>query len=335
MNKKAKEEMSKKRGLEMKYKVGDLVVPADGSSYVGEITYISQEEDTVRHKCLKTGTEYEKSYYGFPVRYMSIVEMLEWSRELSKENADLHTKLILASGGDEAVRAALANSDACWRMEQEVIVRQLGEWRSRAEYAERELSAALDLPPSIGPAEGEAKRIVETLRRERDEARAELKKSEDDFQSVFNSRDEVIKERERARQACNAYWHDLMRIASLCEQTADEYPLKAVERTIKQFQEVIKQRDEARRDLGEILAIIHRDGGHYTGEHGISKSVADAHATWAAMVAERDALLVRVDCLRGALRKLLLSRDASWTGGHDWQESVDEAIKALGMEVDA
>ena len=97
---------------------------------------------------------------------------------------------------------------------------------------------------------------------------------------------------------------------------------------------VVEERDEARRDLGEILAIIHRDGGHYTGEYGISKSVADAHATWAAMVAERDALLVRVDCLRGALRRLLLSRDASWTGGHDWQESVDEAIKALGMEVD-
>ena len=54
-------------------------------------------------------------------------------------------------------------------------------------------------------------------------------------------------------------------------------------------QEVLQRKlDEARRDLGEILAIIHRDGGHYTGEHGISKSVADAHATWAAMVRERD-----------------------------------------------
>lgn len=34
---------------------------------------------------------------------------------------------------DEAVRAALANSDACWRMEQEVIVRQRDE--ARAEVA--------------------------------------------------------------------------------------------------------------------------------------------------------------------------------------------------------
>lgn len=49
-----------------------------------------------------------------------------------------------------------------------------------------------------------------------------------------------------------------------------------------------RDRDEARRALGEILAVIHRDGGHHTGEHGITQSVADAHATWAAMVQERD-----------------------------------------------
>jgi len=209
------EKTSKKQGLEMKYKVGDLVVPADGSSYVGEITYISQEEDTVRHKCLRTGTEYEKSYYGFPVRYMSIVEMLESRRKLSKENTDMHTE-----------------------------------------------------------------RYV----------------------------------------------------------------------------------------LGEILAVIHGDGGHHTEAVGIPQSVADAHAVWAALVAERDKavaeasrlnaqleiitaenhsrarrearsledwanLRAEAERMRNALRKLLLSRDASWTGGHDWQEAVDDAIKALGMEV--
>ena len=147
-----------------------------------------------------------------------------------------------------AINEALAVSDACWRMEQEVLQRQLAEWRSRAEYAERELSAALDLPPSVGPTEGEAKRIVETLRRERDEARSELKKTEDDFQSVFDSRDEVIRERERARQACNTYWHDLTRIALLCAQTDDEYPLKAVERTVR-------ERDEARTETQQLIEL--------------------------------------------------------------------------------
>ena len=95
----------------------------------------------------------------------------------------------------------------------------------------------------------EAKRIVETLRRERDEARVELKKTEDDFQSVFDSRDEVIRERERARQACNTYWHDLTRIALLCAQTDDEYPLKAVERTVR-------ERDEARAEVERLRGAL-------------------------------------------------------------------------------
>ena len=62
-----------------------------------------------------------------------------------------------------------------------------------------------------------------------------------------------------------------------------------------------RERDEARRDLGEILAVIHRDGGHYTGEHGLSQSVADAHATWAVVVRERDTARAEVERLRAAL----------------------------------
>ena len=30
-----------------------------------------------------------------------------------------------------------------------------------------------------------------------------------------------------------------------------------------------------------------------------------------------------------ALERLMLSRDASWTGGHDWEEALDEAAAAL------
>jgi hypothetical protein len=134
---------------------------------------------------------------------------------------------------------------------------------------------------------------------------------------------------------------------------------------------IVRERDEARRDLGEILAVIHRDGGHHTGEFGVSQSVADAHATWAAVVRERDEALsdaerwrnahheacVRLqahdcgeefailgadaerwrnahDVMRETVKKLLLSRDASWTGGNDWPEAVDDAIHALGMEPD-
>jgi hypothetical protein len=140
----------------MKYKVGDIIVSASSDAYVGEIIYISKEEDIVRHRCRKTGTEYEKSYFGFQCRYMSVEERLKKDEEFCRENIDMHQQLI------------------------------------------------------------------------------------------------------------------------------------ALER----------ERDEARRDLGEILAVIHRDGGHYTGEHGISKSVADAHATWAVMVRERDEARAEVEVLR-------------------------------------
>lgn len=61
---------------------------------------------------------------------------------------------------------------------------------------------------------------------------------------------------DRAKWACNAYYHDLARIGSLCEQTADEYPLKAVERTVRQFAEVIKQRDFIKAEVERLRAKI-------------------------------------------------------------------------------
>jgi len=45
-----------------------------------------------------------------------------------------------------------------------------------------------------------------------------------------------------------------------------------------------------------------------------------------AMAAEREAAR-----LRAALRGLLLSRDASWVGGHDWPEAIADALSALGI----
>lgn len=115
---------------------------------------------------------------------------------------------------------------------------------------------------------------VKRLRAERDEARAEV---------------------ERVKLACNTQWADLERIASLCERTADEYPLKAVERTVRELAEanadVITHKEERLRLRSALLQ------------------------------AEKG----RDECLR-ALRKLLLSRDAAWKCGHDWQEAVDEAV---------
>jgi len=104
--------------------------------------------------------------------------------------------------------------------------------------------------------------------RERDEARAHTSTAA--FMRIERQRDEARAEIKRLRDALRKLF-------------------------IKPLRDAERERDEARRDLGEILAIIHRDGGHYTGEHGISKSVADAHATWAAMVAERDELKAKLE----------------------------------------
>ena len=135
----------------------------------------------------------------------------------------------------DAAREALANSDACWRMEQEFLQRKLDEARAEAIAWKERADERNDECNSI-------QRHMNVTARERDEARAELVKTSADFHDVWESRDKVIEERERARQACNTYWHDLTRIALLCAQTDDEYPLKAVERTVR-------ERDEARATL--------------------------------------------------------------------------------------
>lgn len=49
--------------------VGDNIIAADGSDYRGKITYISKDENVVKHVDIRTGKESKKSYYGFPVRY--------------------------------------------------------------------------------------------------------------------------------------------------------------------------------------------------------------------------------------------------------------------------
>ncbi len=36
--------------------------------------------------------------------------------------------------------------------------------------------------------------------------------------------------------------------------------------------------------LGNLLAIIHRDGGHYQQQHGTKKAVDDAHAEWGRLI---------------------------------------------------
>lgn len=104
---------------------------------------------------------------------------------------------------------------------------------------------------------------------------AHIKSLEGLLVDAVRERDKVIEERERARQACNAYWHDLTRIALLCAQTDDEYPLKAVERTVR-------ERDEARAEVSR------REREH-------EALVETAQKALAHVASERDALQAKLD----------------------------------------
>lgn len=53
-------------------KVGQLVKPADGSDYLGKITYVDFITDTIEHTCQKTGKVYAKSVFGMFSRYIPI-----------------------------------------------------------------------------------------------------------------------------------------------------------------------------------------------------------------------------------------------------------------------
>lgn len=80
------------------------------------------------------------------------------------------------AGRDEAVRAALANSDACWRLEQEVLERQRDEARAEVE---RLRASRL---PDVEYARLDA--MWQELVRERDSAKAEVSRLNAQLESV-------------------------------------------------------------------------------------------------------------------------------------------------------
>ncbi len=72
-----------------------------------------------------------------------------------------------------------------------------------------------------------------------------------------------------------------------------------LERTEADLAAALAEKAEAERDanakwLGELLAVIHRDGGHYQSELGNEKAVAEAHRIVARLITERDEALARV-----------------------------------------
>jgi len=52
---------------------------------------------------------------------------------------------------------------------------------------------------------------------------------------------------------------------------------------------LINDRNKFEQQLGNLLARIHRDGGHYIAKHGWDKAAEDADAKCVAWIAEHDA----------------------------------------------
>ncbi len=66
--------------------------------------------------------------------------------------------------------------------------------------------------------------------------------------------------------------------------------------------QVIVERDKYRRLLQEVLAVIHRDGGHHTESRGLEASCLDAMEKGRTLQQETDALAKERDLLRARLR---------------------------------
>jgi len=70
------------------------------------------------------------------------------------------------------------------------------------------------------------------------------------------------------------------------------------------------ERDALRQDAANVLARIHRDGGHHTAEVGWRQSCLDAEQMWISLRAELDEWRVGVNALHSRIKKLEAERDA-------------------------
>ena len=75
-----------------------------------------------------------------------------------------------------------------------------------------------------------------------------------------------------------------------------------------EMQAAITDRDASRK-LGNLLAVIHRDGGHYQDAHGTDKAIADAEQRIRATHGAADELAMLVRRLARALQKSAPSSD--------------------------
>lgn len=69
-------------------------------------------------------------------------------------------------------------------------------------------------------------------------------------------------------------------------------------RTIAMLEARIAELEPSDKWLGEVMAMLHGDGGHYVAKHGAEKAALDAVAKYHALLAERDKLAKACDAIK-------------------------------------
>ena len=97
------------------------------------------------------------------------------------------------------------------------------------------------------------------------------------------------------------------------------------------LEERLAAAEKCRRMLENLLARIHRDGGHYTAQHGMEKSFEDAEHVWASLIQraeeaekERDATKAEFDLYSSPLEEHLAAAEKRNTAAILRKENTDE-----------
>lgn len=97
---------------------------------------------------------------------------------------------------------------------------------------------------------------VRCLTERLEQAEGEVKKTTEQWYVLQEALDRTTVERDAAKESCNAYWHDIMQIGSLCEQTADEFPLKAARRMVEEQRRLVADLSDWKKAAKEIVELF-------------------------------------------------------------------------------
>ncbi len=199
-------------------------------------------------------------------------------------------------------------------------------WQARAEQAEQELANEIADMMLVA---GEVSKVYDELtygKLSKPNTRADAvidavrdRQQEDIEEAIKEATQDLERELEALIGASTGRLHDC---DDACTWAHSEYAKL-----------LMKGQREAERELADLLARIHRDGGHHTGEVGVEQSVKDAHLVWANLIGERDEALAQVERVK-ALPERWRETGRALTNplGEMLTASADELEAALGGE---